>query len=457
MAVTYDFDQLVQIDRGEIDRRIYSDEEIFELEIRNIFGRAWVFLCHATQIPQTGDFFESVIGRDNVLVVRQKDGSIKGLLNTCIHRGNAVCRAEEGNAKSFLCTYHGWSYGIDGKLTGVPGYRDFYGPEFDKSKAGLGEVAQVSSYKGFVFGTLDATAPPLEEYLGATGRLGLDLTAERGDMEAVPGVQKFIVDCNWKFALDNLFDWYHPQVTHISALASGALGGSPPPSAGPLTEGSLDMSGVQMESGADLGLPVGNISGRSFDQVVIVGEFGHGIGGPTAGSTGNPEFNRAWREDPRVREVLGPVGVRVAGHPSIFPTTWLTTGAQISLRIPRGPNKTEIWWFTLVDKNVSPEVRRTVVSRANRIFGPSGVLEQDDGENWSQSTLQTHGLASKKLPNLLNMGLGRGQIIKEHGLARIDTTTNEHAQLWTYHSWAQWLKGTSWDELRQATTPGDCL
>ena len=217
------------------------------------------------------------------------------------------------------------------------------------------------------------------------------------------------------------------------------------------------MSGVQMESGADLGLPVGNISGRSFDQVVIVGEFGHGIGGPTAGSTGNPEFNRAWREDPRVREVLGPVGVRVAGHPSIFPTTWLTTGAQISLRIPRGPNKTEIWWFTLVDKNVSPEVRRTVVSRANRIFGPSGVLEQDDGENWSQSTLQTHGLASKKLPNLLNMGLGRGQIIKEHGLARIDTTTNEHAQLWTYHSWAQWLKGTSWDELRHATTPGDCL
>ena len=457
MTLSYDIDELVRTGRGEIDRRIYSDQEIFELEIKQIFGRAWLFLCHESQIRQQGDFFESVIGRDNVLVVRQKDGGIKGLLNTCAHRGNAVCRAEEGNAKSFLCTYHGWSYGIDGKLTGVPGYRDFYGPEFDKSTTGLGEVAQISSYKGFIFATLDADAPSLENFLGPTGRLGIDLLAERGEMEAVPGVQKFIVDCNWKFALDNLFDWYHPQVTHVSAFASGALGGPPPPSADPQTEGSLDMTGVQMESGADLAVPVGNITGRPFDQIVILGEFGHGIGGPSASSMGNPEFNRAWREDPRVRNILGPVGVRVAGHPSIFPTTWLTTSNQLSLRIPRSPNETEIWWFTFVDRNAPEESRRNSVSRANRIFGPSGLLEQDDGENWSQSTKQTYGLASRKIPNLLHMGLGRGQIIKEDGLARIETTTNEHAQLWTYHSWAQWLKGTSWDDLRQATTPGDVL
>jgi 3-phenylpropionate/trans-cinnamate dioxygenase alpha subunit len=204
-------------------------------------------------------------------------------------------------------------------------------------------------------------------------------------------------------------------------------------------------------------VPVGQITGRPFEQMVILGEYGHGIGGPSASSVGNPEFNRGWREDPRVREVLGPVGVRVAGHPSIFPTTWVTTTNQISLRIPRAPDRTEIWWFTFVDSNASPESRRNAVSRANRIFGPSGVLEQDDGENWSQSTMQTHGVASKRVPNLLNMGLGRGQIIKEHGLARIETTTSEHAQLWTYRSWAQWMKGTTWDQLREATTPGDSI
>jgi 3-phenylpropionate/trans-cinnamate dioxygenase alpha subunit len=455
-AVDYDFDQLVRASRGEIDRRVYSDHEIFELELTRIFGRAWLFLCHESQIREPGDFVEAAMGRDNVLVVRQKDGSIKGLLNTCLHRGNAICRAEEGNARSFLCTYHGWSYGIDGRLTGVPGYRDFYGPEFDKSTARLGEVAHLASYKGFVFATLDTQAPPLEEYLGATGRLGLDLLAERGDMEVVPGIQKFIVDCNWKFALDNLFDWYHPQVTHISAFQSAAIGGRPPVErAG--NEGTLDMSGVAMESGDELSMPVANISGRQFDQMVVLGEYGHGIGGPIATSPANTEVNRTWREDPRVREALGPVGIRVAGHPSIFPSTWITTTNQLSLRIPRGPNQTEIWWFTFVDRNATPEARRFAVSIANRIFGPAGVLEQDDGENWSQSTMQTHGQASNRIPNLLNMGLGRAEIIKEHGLARIETTTNEHAQLWTYSAWAQWMKGLSWDELRRATTPGDSI
>lgn len=455
MVLSYAIDELVSIERGELDRRIYSDPEIFELEITQIFGRAWLFLCHESQIREPGDFFESVMGRDNVLVVRQNDGTVKGLLNSCTHRGNAVCRAEEGNARGFLCTYHGWSFGIDGALTGVPGYRDFYGPDFDKSKAGLKEVAQIGSYKGFIFATLDSSAPPLEEFLGATGRLGLSLLAERGEMEAVPGVQKFIVDCNWKFALDNLYDWYHPQVTHISAIQSDAVRGGAPPPPPERNEGALDMSGVQMESGADLAIPVGNISGRRFDQMVILGEYGHGIGGPIASSPGNTEFNKEWRSDPRVQEILGPVGIRVAGHPSIFPTTWVTTTSQLSLRIPRSPNQTEIWWFTFVDKNATPEFRRFLVSIANRIFGPAGVLEQDDGENWSQSTMQTYGTASKKIPNRLYMGLGRGEIIKEHGLARIEGTTSEHAQLWAYHSWAQWMKGRDWADLKQSTTPGD--
>src|SRR6478609_9692741 len=76
-------DDVVSVERGEIDRRIYSDEEIFEQEMELIFGRAWLFLCHETQIRNPGDFFEAPMGRDNVLVVRQKDGSIKALLNTC--------------------------------------------------------------------------------------------------------------------------------------------------------------------------------------------------------------------------------------------------------------------------------------------------------------------------------------------------------------------------------------
>jgi phenylpropionate dioxygenase-like ring-hydroxylating dioxygenase large terminal subunit len=452
---TTDIDDLVSVERGEVDRRIYSDPAIFEREMEQIFGRAWLFLCHESQIPEPGDFFASVMGRDNVLVVRQKDGSIRAMLNTCAHRGNAVCRADEGNAKGFLCTYHGWSYGIDGRLVGVPGYRNFYAGEVEKNRLGLPPVAQLASYKGFVFATHDPTAPPLEEYLGATGRLGLDLIAARGDMAVVPGIQKFVIDCNWKIAVDNLFDWYHPQVTHASAFRSGALG--PEPRHGGGYE-QIDMGGVNMQSGASLDLPVGLITASTFDQVVVIGEYGHAIGGPTASSSGNVEFDRSWRASAHARAVLGPVGVEVAGHPSIFPTAWVTVApVQLSLRIPRDPTHTEIWWFTFVDRRMPPESRRFMVSMANRVFGPAGVLEQEDGENWSQATAQSHGLASRRVKHLVNMGVGRGRVVKEHGLARIEGLTSEHGQRWTYHAWAQWVKGTSWDALRAATTPGEML
>lgn len=446
MSVLDELDDLVSIDRGEVDRRIYSNAEVFEAEMEHIFGRAWLFLCHETQIPDRGDFFESVMGRDNVLVVRQKDGTIKGLINSCTHRGNAVCRAEEGNARSFLCTYHGWSFGIDGTLKGIPGYDNFYDGDLDKSQHGLAEIAQLASYRGFVFGTHDPEAPPLEDYLGPTGRLGIDLLAARGDMEVVPGIQKFMVDCNWKFAQDNLFDWYHPQVSHASAMLPGVMLPSIPDE----KVDAIDQDGVTMEDGSKLAMPLSRLSANRFENVVALGEYGHGIGGPSARAGVN---DQRWRAQPGVASDLGELGMDVAGHPSIFPTCWITVTSQISLRIPRSPTQTEIWWFTFVDRNASSEERRSTIQRATRMFGPSGVLEQDDGENWAQSTMQTEGLASQKIPILLNMGLGRGEVNHQDGVAHIRTLTNEHAQLWLYHSWQQWMRGSSWDELREATTP----
>ena len=447
-------DELVSLERGEIDRRIYSDPAIFELEMERIFARSWLFLCHESQIPEPGDFFQSVMGRDNVLVVRQKDGSIKAMLNTCAHRGNAVCRADEGNAKSFLCTYHGWSYGIDGRLNGVPGYSTFYKGEIDKSRIGLAQVAQVANYKGFIFGTHDASAPPLEDFLGATGRLGLNTIALRGDMQVVPGIQKFVIDCNWKIAVDNLFDWYHPQITHASAFQPGVL---------PATQDrrdrleGIDMNNVNMQSGAELKLPERAVATSKLQHIVVLGEYGHAISGPTRSDSVYFEFDPTWRDTPQAKAELGPVGTNVAGHPNIFPTTWTTGSPQISLRIPRDPNHTEIWWFTFVDRKLPSEKRDFLIMMVNRIFGPAGLLEQEDGENWAQATAQSRGIASRRMKHLLNMGLGRGKILKDAGLSRIEGLTNEYSQLWTYYSWAQWMKGLSWDELKKATTPGDCI
>jgi 3-phenylpropionate/trans-cinnamate dioxygenase alpha subunit len=442
-----ELDEYVSLERGEIGRRIFSDEEIFEQEMKLIFGRAWLFLCHETQIPRAGDFFETPMGRDNVLTVRQRDGSIKAFVNTCTHRGNAVCRAEEGNTKAFMCTYHGWSFALNGDLIGVPDSDLFYKGDLDRSKYGLRKVAHLANYHGFVFATMDESAPPLEDYLGLTGRICIDFLACR-DVEVVPGVQKFVIDCNWKLAVDNLFDWYHGQITHMSAFGIGFLPSS--------EDSQVDGGGAQNTLGEKIELKGGLPDGR--DELALIGEFGHAHSGPSARSVaGHPmSGSDAWKERPDAIERLGPVGLQIAGHSNIFPTCWLTN-SQLSLRVPISPTRTEIWWFSFVEKDLPPDARKFKIGMMNHVFGPSGFLEQEDGENWAQATMQTRGGRSRQVPHLLKMNLGRGKVIHEHGVARIESTTNEHAQLWTYHAWAQWMKGLGWDDLRGATVPPEVM
>ncbi len=443
---TDELDGLVSMERGEIDRRIFADEGIFEQEMELIFGRAWQFLCHESQIPKPGDFFETPVGRDNVLTVRQRDGSIKALLNTCPHRGNAVCRAEEGNTKAFMCTYHGWTFDLAGNLVGVPDLDRFYKGGLDKSKHGMVAVPQMTNYKGFIFCTMDDEAPTLEDYLGPTGRMSIDLLALQ-NVEIVPGIQKFVIDCNWKFAVDNVVDWYHAQITHMSAL--GMMAGDP--------DAVVDAGGATDTLGDPLTIPSGASDGAT--DLVLLAEYGHIVGGPSvSGLYASAAGDQSWRSRPDVVEALGPIGVEVAGHPNVFPNLWLVPLVrQIALRVPISPTKTEMWWFSFMPKDVTPEQRAANLQFLNHGQGPAGLFEQEDGENWAQQSLQVRGRRSQRIPQLLKMNLGRGHVIKEHGLARLEGTSNEHAQLWLYYSWSQWMKGLDWDGLRKATIPPDVM
>jgi len=417
---------------GVLDRRIFADAEIYRQELTHIFGRGWNFMCHESQLPDSGSFFMNYIGEDQVIVVRDRSRKINVLLNSCPHRGNTVCRAEQGRTNSFLCSYHGWNYDLDGRLVAIPGQEAFYRNDVDKSQWGLGTAAQVESYRGFVFATLDPTAPPLEDYLGWVGKLGLDMLAAQGDLEVLDGIHKNRLQCNWKLAVDNLYDWYHVKISHGSAIRVGFV----------------------EEAGM-----------APLNQMVILGEYGHGIGGPGVteaelaelearvvhGAPGEPQWYDLFakrRLDPRMRKELGPVGSRSLGHPNIFPNLWVSLTNQLCLRLPRGPFETELWWFTLVPKDIPAEARREAIYMANHVFGPAGLLEQDDGENWSHSTRGAKGSHSRTLP--LNYAMGRGHDRVQHdpsGQSCIETVVNEHGQRWTYQSWQEWMQADSWQEL----------
>ncbi|MBI3326149.1 MAG: Rieske 2Fe-2S domain-containing protein, partial [Nitrospinae bacterium] len=217
--------RLVDLKTGLISREIFVNEAIYQQEHEQIFARCWLFIGHASQIPKAGDYFVSCMGEESVILTRDTQQQIHVFLNTCRHRGMKVCRYDEGNAQVFTCPYHGWSYATDGRLVGVPYFKEAYRERLDRSQRGLVEVAQLARYKETIWATWDAAAPPFADYLGEM-KLYLDTALDcrdgrEGGSEVIGGVQKWIMPCNWKFAAENFAgDAYH-NISHRSVDLAG--------------------------------------------------------------------------------------------------------------------------------------------------------------------------------------------------------------------------------------------
>lgn len=414
---------------GTVKREIFVDEEIYKQEKSRIFGRCWLYLVHESEIPNPGDFVSVYMGEEPVVVCRDPDGKIGAFINSCRHRGNRICRVDRGNTKTFVCSYHGWAYSTRGNLVGVPGKKEYYQNCIDQDQLGLIKVAQVSSYGGLVFGTLDPEATSLDEYLGDM-RWGLDIMLGQGNLVAVPGVMRWAVGGNWKFSSDNAVgDMYHAAWTHRSAMLAAHQGGN----------------GAQMVDKY--------ISNRRLPGLTLITEYGHGL---TADYMDDSEIDWSsplaqWRRNPKVKERLGPVRSKIMrSNMNVFPNLFVNSGSRdLMLHNPRGPNKMEFWKTTLVDRDVAPEVQRLQVRSSNRHLGPAGMFEQDDGENFEQSTDGARGLLAPKYDLHYAMGLGRERFTTQDGSPPfIDDLVNEHAQLWLYKCWAEHMDAENWTELR---------
>ncbi len=194
----------------------YVDERVAEMERQYVFGGTWQVVARADQLRQAGQFVTAELAGEPVVVVRATGGELRAFYNVCRHHAAAVVTEACGSAGIFRCPYHGWSYGLDGTLKGAPEFEGVCG--FDRGQNGLVPV-QVAAWEQFVFVNLDASAPPLAEFLG-----GLVARVAPLGISSLKFFERrsYSLNCNWKVFVDNYLDGgYH--VPHLHKALNSVL------------------------------------------------------------------------------------------------------------------------------------------------------------------------------------------------------------------------------------------
>ena len=443
----------VDPNKGIISREIFVSDDIFATELEEVFARAWLFVGHESQIPEPGDFFNSRMGTESVLLTRDPQGEIHVLLNSCRHRGMKVCRYDEGNATDFVCPYHGWSYSTDGSLVavagellGVPHYRAGYGGNLDRSQWGLIPTAQLANYHGLIFATWDPEAPSFDDYIGGfrfwLDNLAASTAGERGRVKVLRGVQKWRIRSNWKFVAENfLGDNYHGPTSHASV---DAVGIGPGGTSAPTRHGNNDRPR--------------SVASTSFP------ELGHG-GVTSAGyAWGYPSFEepdidaffqQRWEQRNKQLATDGrPVGAM--GPATMFPSMSLHAGGfprALIVSHPISPTETEVWRWYLVDDDLPPSIESWLRHWYLRYSGPAGLVEQDDMENWDYATEASTGTIARRYP--YNYQLGLDMAVPSETLDdAVESSyfmTEENARNY-YRRWSALMSGASWAEMAEKRT-----
>lgn len=210
-------DQLVE--PGRVHRRVYTDPDVFDLEMDRIFGRAWLFVGHTSQVPKPGDFVTTDLGGQPVVMTRHRDGTVHVLLNRCTHRGAKVVNERKGHAPRLVCCYHGWAFDTDGKLVNVP-VEEGCAAGFVKAAFGLARAPRVQEYRGFVFASLSDKGFSFEDHIGPIKGNIDDLVdrAPGGELALDVGMHRYVYNGNWKLQLENVLDSYHVPFGHASTV-----------------------------------------------------------------------------------------------------------------------------------------------------------------------------------------------------------------------------------------------
>ncbi|AOS78741.1 MULTISPECIES: aromatic ring-hydroxylating oxygenase subunit alpha [Hydrogenophaga] len=339
--------------------RVFSDPAIYQMEQEKIFrGPIWHYLCLTVEVKNPGDIRTTWIGDTPIIVTRDENGELHGMVNRCAHKGALVCLKERDNKKSLTCVYHAWNYKLDGQLRGVAFQKGVKGkggmPEdFDVSKHRLQPI-RVSVVAGIVFGTFSDEAPPLEEFLG--DRITAFLKRNMDHPLKILGTHSQMIHNNWKLYAENVRDSYHATLLHTFYTT--------------FKVNRLDMDGgiilsekkwhhISYSKRATL-----DAAAEYTSAEVHSAKYSSELDGP--------QLLQAWDGfDDQITHSIQ----------TIFPTlvSQLTLNSlAVRFVVPRGVDKTELYWVFLGYETDTPEQEKMRVMQAN-LTGAAGLVALEDG------------------------------------------------------------------------------
>jgi benzoate/toluate 1,2-dioxygenase alpha subunit len=355
---------------ASLDRRIYTDPELFELEMERVWHRNWVYVAHESQLPKPGDYVTTHIGRQPVIVLRDTQGELRTFINACPHRGSQLLCESKGSVRNIVCPYHAWSFNTRGDLLAISSESvGAYPPSLDKSKLGLKPVPRVQSYRGFIFGSLDQDVCSLQEHLGGAGTF-IDLLADQSTTgwEVLKGRSVYTYEGNWKLQAENAVDGYHAPTVHGNFSAA--------------VENRRRSNG-----GAGTAMSV-----RHDPKAMNGGYFDFGRGHVAIWRDwDNPQDRFNYEELPRLRERMGEVRARWAvgrlRNLLVYPNLMIMDQMSTQLRVirPLAVGRTEVSGVAFAPVGEVPEQRRRRLRFFEDFFNPSGMATPDDLEIFNRS------------------------------------------------------------------------
>jgi benzoate/toluate 1,2-dioxygenase alpha subunit len=350
-----------------IDRSVFTDEELFELEMKYIFEGNWIFLAHESQIPNPNDYFSTFIGRQPIMITRDKNGELNAFLNTCTHRGATLCRHKKGNKSSFTCPFHGWTFSNTGKLLKVKDQNKDagYPQDFNAGgKLGLVRVPKFESYRGFLFGSLNPDVPTLAEHLGEAGKI-IDMIVDQAPegIEVLRGVGVYTFDANWKLQAENGADGYHVTATHWNYAA---------------TQGhrTAESDGIKAMSAGGWARDGGGFYSFKNGHMLLWTNWA------------NPENRPLWAMRDAWIQKFGEARtdwmLRKSRNLCVYPNVYLMDQFSSQIRVirPISVDKSETTIYCIAPKGESPEARERRLRQYEDFFNATGMATPDDLEEF---------------------------------------------------------------------------